>query len=48
MCVSSSRSSEALSNVMGQSSGETDQLDFTVEEGFGVVQPFEETPAQQR
>ncbi|WP_049902384.1 AIM24 family protein [Halococcus agarilyticus] len=37
-----------LSNVVGQSSEETYQLDFTGEEGFVVVQPFEETPSQQR
>jgi len=34
----------SLSDLVGQSSDETYQLEFTGEEGFVVVQPFEEGP----
>ncbi|WP_222916585.1 AIM24 family protein [Natrinema sp. SYSU A 869] len=36
----------ALSNMIGQSSDETYQLEFTGSEGFVVVQPFEEQTPQ--
>src|SRR5699024_2017546 len=39
---------QSLSNVIGQSSDETYQLDFTGEEGFVVIQPFEEGPQSHR
>ncbi|MFB6184628.1 MAG: AIM24 family protein [Haloarculaceae archaeon] len=39
---------QSLSNVIGQSSGETYQLEFTGSDGFVVVQPYEEIrPGQQ-
>ncbi|MFC6766927.1 AIM24 family protein [Natrinema soli] len=37
----------ALSNMIGQSSDETYQLEFTGSEGFVVVQPYEEQTPQQ-
>ncbi|WP_226039584.1 AIM24 family protein [Natrinema sp. DC36] len=37
----------ALSNMIGQSSDETYQLEFTGSEGFVVVQPYEEHAPQQ-
>ncbi|QLK27738.1 AIM24 family protein [Natrinema zhouii] len=37
----------ALSNMIGQSSDETYQLEFTGSEGFVVVQPYEEHTPQQ-
>lgn len=37
----------ALSNMIGQSSDETYQLEFTGSEGFVVVQPYEERTPQQ-
>ncbi|MFB6162759.1 MAG: AIM24 family protein [Halococcoides sp.] len=37
-----------LKNMVGQSSGESFQLDFTGSEGFVVVQPFEESGAPQQ
>lgn len=36
-----------LSNLIGQSSDETYQLEFTGSDGFVVVQPYEETTPQQ-
>lgn len=42
---SSSHVDRALSNVIGQSSDETYQLEFTGSEGFVVVQPYEERAA---
>ncbi|AGB30239.1 hypothetical protein C488_05282 [Natrinema pellirubrum DSM 15624] len=38
---------KAFSNMIGQSSGETYQLEFTGSEGFVVVQPYEERTPQQ-
>jgi len=38
---------KAFSNMIGQSSGETYQLEFTGSEGFVVVQPYEEQSPQQ-
>ncbi|WP_459193717.1 AIM24 family protein [Halosimplex sp. J119] len=37
----------SLSDAIGQSSGETYQLDFSGAEGFVVVQPYEEGPGMQ-
>ncbi|MFC7141137.1 AIM24 family protein [Halosimplex aquaticum] len=37
----------SLSDAIGQSSGETYQLDFSGTEGFVVVQPYEEGPGRQ-
>ena len=43
----SSHVDSALSNMIGQSSDETYQLEFTGSEGFVVVQPYEERTPQQ-
>jgi len=37
----------SLSNMIGQSSEETYQLDFTGDSGFVIIQPFEESQPQQ-
>lgn len=37
----------SLSDAIGQSSGETYQMSFEGEDGFVVVQPYEEAPGQQ-
>jgi uncharacterized protein (AIM24 family) len=43
----SSHVEKSLSNMVGQSSEETYQLEFTGSDGFVVVQPYEETGPQQ-
>jgi len=40
------KTNRSLSDAIGQSSGETYQMEFTGDGGFVVVQPFEERPGQ--
>lgn len=45
-CSPGTHIDRSLGDMIGQSSGETYQLEFTGESGFVVVQPYEETSAQ--
>lgn len=45
-CSPGTHIDRSVGDMIGQSSGETYQLEFTGEDGFVVIQPFEEIPSQ--